>query len=148
MTTTLPQLPPRTLAIDPGETCGYAVVHEPGHIYAGSYPMLEFLSWVDNALWAHNLDRIVIEEYRIYPDKALAHSGKTVPTAECIGAVKWIARRYGVPVIEQQASIKQPTAGMLRHRGYQYHGKNRHAKDAELHLWHYAWRNSQHNPNT
>lgn len=143
-------LPPYTLAIDPGETCGFAVVFDPvrpgvadlnNHYATGSLPMLMFLDYLtDNPHLEDVIQQVVVEEYRIFPDKAMMHSGKTVPTAECIGAIKHIARCYEWPLVEQAAGIKEPMAGLLGGRGFKSIGKNRHEKDAELHLWYHALR--------
>lgn len=141
-------LTPWTLAIDPGETCGFAMTFDPENDWesgtlknfyaAQSLPMDKFLDNLDNSHYLEQLRQVVIEEYRIYPDKAMMHSGKTLPTAECIGAIKWICTRHAWPWIEQQAAIKEPMAGLLRGRGFKAVGPDRHAKDAELHLWYHA----------
>lgn len=143
-------LPDWTVAIDPGETVGMAVRScfyelKPGQAHAADQLMplsLEpdkALDWV--AAWALRGKEVgatphfIIEEYRIFPDKAMAHAGKTIPTAENIGAFKYLARRLRCRVTEQPASIKRTTAAMLRSRGVPLTGTTRHAKDAELHMW-------------
>ena len=141
-------LPEYTMAIDPGETVGFCATfggetpHEEaflGHHYGvGSLPMWDFLDYLGPFIRNDGVQQIVLEEYRVYPGDAMMHSGKTIPTSECIGAIKMIARQKGVPVREQQTAIKKPMAGLLKGRGFKSIGNNQHEKDAELHLWHFA----------
>jgi hypothetical protein len=141
-------LPEYTIAIDPGETVGFCATfggettHEEaylGHHYGvGSLPMWDLLDYLGPFLRSEGIKQVVLEEYRVYPNQAMMHSGKTIPTAECIGAIKMLARQQQVPVLEQQAAIKKPIAGLLKGRGFKSLGSNQHEKDAECHMWYYA----------
>lgn len=136
----------RLVAIDPGETCGVAVISPLyGDLLSFTMEQRACEDWFNNFARFNSFYLAIIEEYRVYPDKALTHSGKTIPTAECVGALKYIARSCGMMVVEQQASIKKPTAGMLAGRGIELIGTSRHAKDAELHLWHRVLRSEYNN---
>ena len=154
-------LPEWTVAVDPGETVGMAVRSRAlpiGMKYPSPEDHLmvltldpdrahdEFAQFCLRASRAGVRPTLVIEEYRIYPDKAMVHAGKTVPTAECIGAFKYIARRMKCNVIEQASSVKQTTAAMLRTRGVVLQGKSEHAKDAELHMWYPVLRSKYKQP--
>ena len=140
-------LPSHTIAIDPGETCGIARSYEvppPStldlHPYYGalSHPLEIFLQGFNNMCITERVDLVIVESYRIYPDKAMAHIGQPLITAEAIGAIKWIAGYQGIETIEQPAGIKPTTGAMLKGRGFKAIGTDRHAKDAEIHLWYYA----------
>lgn len=154
-------LPEWTVAVDPGETCGMAVRSKALPI-SPKYPSPEdhlmvltldpdrahdyFADFCLRAAKVGQRPTLIIEEYRIYPNKAMVHAGKTVPTAECIGAFKYIARRLKCDVIEQASSVKQTTAAMLRTRGVKLQGSTEHAKDAELHMWYPVLRSQYKQP--
>jgi len=145
------EIPAWTFGCDPGETVGVSVVGTHGGKPVGDgerydsrwNPMtLEperaldyFAQFCLQAQRAGATPTLYIEEYRIYPEKLAMHSGKTIPTAENIGAFKYIARRMKCRVVEQPANIKVTTASILRARGIPLIGGSRHAKDAELHMW-------------
>jgi len=80
---------------------------------------------------------LVVEEFRLYAGKAQAQSWSPMETSQMIGALKWVAKECGVEVVEQGAGIKKPTAAQLKARGVMLRGRGGHARDAELHLWHY-----------
>jgi hypothetical protein len=99
------------------------------------------------ALINYEIDVLVVEEFRLYPDKAMAQTGSTMPTCELIGQIKWahrldcrrrhrefdrlravksrarshldaIARvQSTVEFVLQPAAIQKPTTGVLRQRG-------------------------------
>lgn len=115
-----------------------------------------------NAEW----QTIVIEEFRLYPDKAMEQTGSTMPTCEQIGAMKFAHRlacrhyrdqfEHGVTatdkapwqnepeLVMQPAAIQTPTAAVLRARGIKSAAKRLgagpHARSAELHGWHWIIR--------
>jgi len=94
---------------------------------------------IDQILAIKSSDAIlVLEEFRLYPDRAREQSWSQMQTSEMIGAIKLVARRRGVKVVEQGASIKKATRAQLKKRGIKQVGKGGHARDAELHLAHYC----------
>lgn len=148
-------LPAWTMFVDPGETCGLALRYEAQRVakyddYSEHYGTLTlatddaidaFEVFIRDAWRLYNVRvTLVIEEYRIYPDKAQAHIGKTLPTAEAIGAFKCLARMGDAKVVEQPAYVKETTAALLKGRGIKSIGGSRHAKDAEIHMWYYSLR--------
>ena len=60
-------------------------------------------------------------------------------TVEVIGVLRERCRQDGTAFVLQPASIKKATEGQLRSRGIMLKSKGSggHAKDAELHGWHY-----------
>lgn len=85
---------------------------------------------------------VVIESFRLYPDKAMKQAGSDMPTSRLIGAMEYIVQSAGVRLVMQPAAIKTPTLSVLRHRGITLvsRGNGDHAKDAETHGWHYLVR--------
>jgi hypothetical protein len=147
-------LPPWTAFVDPGPTCGVATVRQPpaperGDLYDRHFVVVtqdeeraktDFGRFCLEAKRRGRTPTLVIEEYRIYPESIAVHYGKTVPTAECIGAFKYVVTRLGGVWIEHASQVKQPTAGMLKARGIKLIGGSEHAKDAQLHMWHHVLR--------
>jgi hypothetical protein len=86
------------------------------------------------------VDVVVVEEFRLYPNKAAAQSWSPMATAEMIGAMKWIASQAGVRLQLQGADIKLPTRRQCKVRGLVYKNKSIHAADALLHLHYYLLR--------
>lgn len=91
---------------------------------------------------------LIYEEFRIYPDKALAQIGSHVETAECIGVLKHYAELMGAPehltLVSQPASYQRVALGLLRVRKMTSTAKKLkagpHALSAELHGWAYLLR--------
>jgi hypothetical protein len=97
--------------------------------------------WVDERI-SSGVQALIIEEFRLYKGKALAQSGSAMLTAEMIGALKWIAGVYKVPVVLQPAAIKIPTRAQCKARNFDWQDrKSGHASDARLHAWYYLLRN-------
>ena len=90
-------------------------------------------------------DILVYEEFRLYPDKALALTGSHIETAECIGVIKHCAAKAGIEPTAQPAAYQQTALGLLQARGMRSTAKRTksgpHALSAELHGWAYLWRN-------
>ena len=80
----------------------------------------------------------VIEDYRVQPGKAGAHVGQRLYTAELIGALEYVLGKN--VMVRQQPAIKVPTGRQLDARGGLLIGRSMHERDAELHAWHYWWR--------
>lgn len=141
-------LPEYTYAIDPGESVGIARTYEHpatydtldlSHYYAATTVQIgTFEEQFERSIQTERVDLIIVEEYRIYPDKAQMHIGQPLITAELIGAIKWMAKRQDIPLVEQPAGIKATTAAVLKGRGFKSIGNTLHARDAEKHLWYYV----------
>lgn len=128
------------IAIDPGEKhCGLAVFVDGQTRLAQTLPPDGMLSWLESEL-RRKPGRpmvVVIEEFRVYDDKPMTWSD--CRTIEVIGVVAWLCARHGVELVRQPAHLKKPTAGHVRHRGVTLIGDTVHARDAELHGYHYLW---------
>lgn len=104
----------RIVAIDPGETTGCAVfgwdpadpdigpvLLSKGEIKFSPFPGAAtrwlYTQWVKITERDQN-SVLVVENYRVYPSAAEGHFGKTIPTAELIGALKGAAELFIPPV--------------------------------------------------
>lgn len=107
-----------------------------------------------------NIDGVVIEEFRLYPELARAQGYSTFPTCEIIGVVKYICAQRELPCYLQGASVKRkarrvgarvaPFAGSERmigsgrssYRGWDFGGRTQHERDATAHGVWWATRNT------
>ena len=80
---------------------------------------------------------IVCESFRLRADVARSLAGDPLATVEAIGVLRYLADTAGVPFVLQSPTIKRPTRAMVRRRGIELIGDTEHARDAELHGWHW-----------
>lgn len=137
------------LSVDPGgEHVGVAqfVRHPSGGwvcVEALEVTPAEFVQLLHRSNLKHTT--VVVETFRLYPDKAMAQVGSEVPTAELIGYIKWSLKTRGLPdPVMQPAAIKRPTEGLMKVKGLKHRAvverQGGHAKDAETHGVHYVLR--------
>jgi len=139
------------LALDPGETIGFARMEL--NIVIGGENTLMLLSadqvplditkqgfiW-DTAsqelteLFAEEPDVVVIEDYRVYTQKAMAHAGSRVLTSELIGAICHEAAVNQIPVVRLAAGTKGSWPQARIDAKYQlwHHVPHPHAGDAVI----------------
>lgn len=70
----------------------------------------------------YRFDVLVVEEFRLYKDKALAQTGSTMPTCELIGQIKWAHRldcRRRRDLVQEIASFTDGRKGSALYRGRQ-----------------------------
>lgn len=79
---------------------------------------------------------VVVEAFRLYPNRAKSQSWSPMETAQLIGVLKYLAGKASVPVVEQGADVQKPMAAQLEARGIELIQAGPHAKSAQLHLWH------------
>lgn len=88
------------LAIDPGKRTGYACFDEEGKVT--EFDMIEgedrFLDWLE----LQNPKIIILEGYK--NRGGFVNSFSDMPTSQHIGAIKRIARKKRIPIVEQQPS--------------------------------------------
>lgn len=75
---------------------------------------------------------VVIENYRLDPERSAAQSRSDMPTSQLIGRMKGIIEALEIPYRMQEPSCKN-VARKSPWRGMAKPVKNRHAKDAVLH---------------
>lgn len=126
------------LAIDPGEVHVGIALFKRGSGGRGAYcdyaievTPAEMILRLENDPY----EKLIVEEFRLYPWKMAEQGFSQIKTAELIGVIRYIARKRHIEVVQQPASIKQACEGILRAKGVvlQSRGHGPHAKDAELH---------------
>jgi len=129
------------IAVDPGDRHVGLAIWAEGYWWTEEVDADEAATVVDGKLYDIGGGRtamtLVLEEFRLYPDKAGAQAYSPMETAQMIGALKWIAKERGAQVVEQGAGIKKATRAQLGARGIKLVGTGSHARDAELHLVHF-----------
>jgi hypothetical protein len=133
--------PIRVLALDPGETTGYAIFRgvellEVGQLKTTMMPLAavrisEFLTEVFP-------DKLVIEDYRVYKWKTDSHAWAELHTPRLIGAVEYIAHTRSLPMVKQSAQVGKGfcTDDRLKEWGF-YKPALRHGNDATRHACQY-----------
>lgn len=135
----------RLLAIDPGDVhCGMALFHgDRGCQQAWELDPPGCLRYVRGSLEDGELDVLIIEKFVLYPWKAQEQAYSQMLTCQLIGALKAAWAWWGgeCELVEQGATIKKPTVGVLRSRKVASKAKQSkaggHAFDAELHGYYY-----------
>lgn len=133
------------IGIDPGETTGLAAIHNGELIFSEevrhshkevgkaaqeiqiAISLLTTVAEVDSF-------SIALEEYRVYAQKAKAHTHSDLFTSRLIGAIEFICEQRGWPVEKQTASRAKGfmTDKKLRHWGFWIKGR-KHSRDAIRH---------------
>lgn len=95
------------LVFDPGVDTGVALM-APGTVYWTKVvrKLLEVGDVFDFATLTEDVDRVVYEDYRIFPGKAAAHIGSQVYPIQVIGVIRFLAYRHHLPVETLEPSCK------------------------------------------
>lgn len=135
--------PASLLAIDPGETCGWALftqglLHSSGQIVIAT---LKDGSIDTGDLWdliqSRMPNKIVIESYRVYASKVRTHTWSALYTPKLIGGLEAICNYHRISVTLQMASVKKFCSNdKLKAWGY-YQKASPHALDAIRHGCYY-----------
>lgn len=137
--------PLNMVSIDPGDLhVGFVSWDQgvPDHLEEMSPPQL--LKVMEKMVQTSWLDLVVIEDWRLYPNKTQEMIGSDFPTCQLIGALKYILEGEGIAYQMQPAQIKYPTMGILKSAGFKLVSKrvgcSNHVQDAELHGWYLQFR--------
>lgn len=131
--------PPKTLlALDPGETLGWARFSEGSLKDFGETSLCvtkPFLALTALCCGSRPPDVIVSEDYKVYPWRLREHSWSTGYTMRILGMLEGIAEEHSIILFKQMAL--SPTKGFchnrrLREWGYYIKG-GAHARDAIRH---------------
>lgn len=156
----------RVLALDPGEKVGWARadIAENGdwtNLRHGITPLRDMVLAVHAALTINcehydppldpTYDVIVIEDWRLRPDKAHSMIGSSFPSVQFIGAVRLCCWVSGTKLVTQQPSernLANKPMKALRPDLYELVTKpishdDGHDQDALKHLWFYTWRHCE-----
>jgi hypothetical protein len=123
----------RVLAVDPGETTGWADFENCELTRAGQFPVRD-LEAFDTFVTDHRPDAMVIENYRVYASRAAQHVGSEVNTAQYIGILKFLCGMYQIPLALQMAHQAKGWVSDARlHQLGLFQTGHRHANDAIRH---------------
>lgn len=131
----------KLLALDPGETTGYAVFENQTLLEADqakTKPIEDGYAWLNGIFLKHKPTQVVYETYRVYAWKAEDHANSEIFTAQFIGTVKTVCAIHKVPHHTQSASIAKGfcTDEKLELWGF-YRKGLKHARDALRHATYY-----------
>lgn len=125
------------LAIDPGDTAGYAIFNDTGEpVDEGQIKGAEdfadkCLNWMQNSISV-----IVVEDYRLLPHKSQQQAGSRFQAVQQIGMLKLLARSAGAKVVVQGPD-KYPIGLLLAGKTMpKDHNKSHHIV-AYAHGWFY-----------
>lgn len=121
------------VALDPGATTGIAIFHNHTLIKTDERTDHDTLELIDTL--APALRHLIIEDWRLQPDKARTMIGSPMPTARTIGALQWIAHTHQLPVHLQQPALKQAGYAQASRRGWDLPPTGGHQRDAAIHGW-------------
>ena len=135
-----PALPVDLVALDPGETTGYAHFHAgklvsssqlPTHRIKVSVPILQKVILPSTSL-------VVYEDYRIYAWKTESHAWASLHTPKLLGVIETVAHLTDTPTFTQMAQQAKQfcTDQKLKEWGY-YQPGLQHARDAIRHGCYY-----------
>lgn len=129
-------VPPKVLlALDPGETTGWAVFSE-GHLVEEGQAdtKTEMCGGIYHLLEAVQPTQIICEDYRVYAHKTDSHAWNALHTPQLIGATKMWCFINEVNIAFQMAATAKPfcTPQKLKEWGFWKEGM-RHADDAIKH---------------
>ena len=134
----------RWISIDPGEDTGWAIWEDDSLVESGTHKLWDVLDALSVALLSVDyddpevsfgpLDRLVVEDWALYPWKLKSLGWDKCRTARGIGAIELMARISRTELVLQPASIKKTAvaAGAEELFMSPLH-ENRHANDAIMH---------------
>lgn len=131
-------VPSRMLAIDPGHTVGWAYFEEGELANFGQIEIgIDGDKIIADGLWRmlewYMPERVIVENYRVYPHKAQSHSWNALITPRLIGYIESICACLDIQYQLPMASSKQfCTNEKLKGWGY-YQVGSPHANDAIRH---------------
>lgn len=80
---------------------------------------------------------VVCEGWR---STSFGRGGSTEPTAQTIGAIRFVCDYRGIDLVTQANNIKTAGLAAMGRHGIELRGKNQHQRDAEMHGWNFVLR--------
>jgi len=127
---------PVLLALDPGETTGYAVMLLEPLLDSEQMPILVehgvISRWrgINKILNVYNPDAVVVEKFLLYPWKAKEQAFSDMAPVQVIGVVEYLAEERSIPVVQQPAQVAKAVKISQELRSAI---RNSHAIDAVCH---------------
>ena len=126
------------VGLDPGNTTGWSFWQNGELVEWGEVKLHHTASIVDLLYSFGRIDQLVVEEYRIYPNRAKQHIGHDLFTPRIIGATEAYAYINGIPLQFQPASLGKSHFTDQRLKALKLYRKGqRHANDAIRHVAHW-----------
>ncbi len=149
------KLPNYLLALDPGETTGFAIFNKLSLVREGQIRTIEgdIIFWDEIERLIVNsefsIDCIVCENYRIYQHKLARHSYSPVMTLRLIGGIDYLARKLHISIYYQMATQAKGfvTDEKLKQWGFWLPNK-RHSRDAIRHACYFLLFHNRRGVNT
>ena len=142
----VPQYEGTIIALDPGETTGYAIfVHgllkEAGQLKTKTIPVSVPLlqKFFDRIATVYPTTKIIVyENYKVYGWKTEDHSWSNLHTSQLLGTIQTLSSIRNVPNFTQMAQVAKAfcTDQKLKEWGY-YRKGEKHARDAIRHGCYY-----------
>jgi hypothetical protein len=144
------------IAIDPGDThIGVSIgvvspIREQSQIvFSLEMERLANLEFIQDMLSAGWIDTLVVEDFALIPNKAMAQSGSRMLTSRMIGMFEWMVIQDKrsrenhvsiVPLVLQMPYIKQTQMAICKRHDIKPIpcGNSGHARDSQLHFWYFA----------
>lgn len=133
------QLPSLSVVgLDPGNTTGWSLFRDGELVECGQVHFEKTAGIIDLLYSFDKIDQLVVEEYRIYPNRAKQHVNNSLFTPRVIGGIEAFAYMRNIPLKFQPASLGKShfTDARLKSLGLYQKGR-RHANDAIRHVAHW-----------
>jgi len=133
-------VPKTVLALDPGETTGWALFREGHLVDKGQIEHRDqggMSRQIMELVTVHNPTTLVVEDYRVYASKAKTHSWSSLFTPKLLGAIEFICNLQKVQIVLQMASSKQFCTDEKLKQWHYYSKGTPHANDAVRHGCYY-----------
>lgn len=129
------------VAVDPGETIGYAVFQSSClryHVQVSADDIWGAAKWLEVFIKKFTPKVVVVEDYRIYSWRAKQHTWSNLFTPRLIGGLEVLCGMHDVPLIKQQPQAAKQfcTDARLKSWGYWIKGEP-HTRDAIRHGCYY-----------
>jgi hypothetical protein len=127
------------LALDPGHTVGFAYFEKANLVKAGAKKIvtpykhdIDFKG-IRDLIELYSPKIIVMEEYRIYQNKAQIHIDSNIPTLRVIGAIEMLAAMHNMKVYFQSASRGKSFITDIKLQSWNMLTNSLHTNDAIRH---------------
>lgn len=96
----------RILGVDPGNMIGIAIteLRSTNILELDQVKFDDFMGWL-TSLDTEGIKYVIVEDFRLFKNKAKEQTGSDFQSVQCIGMVKFWARQHNIPMILQMSSI-------------------------------------------
>jgi hypothetical protein len=133
--------PVHYLSIDPGKAngvCGYDAKFYP--VFMATIKAVDLLVFLKQF---EQLQKLIMEGYRVYPGKEKAHIYDDLETPRVIGRVEAYCETHDVPLVMQAATIKATGYAWIGEKALPKSNPLNHEMDAHVHFMYWAVKNGK-----